>query len=183
MSKTEVVKGYKVFNSDWTCRGKQYTCPGKFEEDVTPIQCRRGMHFCKKAADCFNYYLFDQNNKVAEVIAYGEVSEEGDKCATNKLEVVREIPWSELLGLVNTGKGCTGRCNRTAAIGTAAIGTAAIATAAITTAAIATVAIATAAIGTAAIGTSAAFLMVVLTPQARKFTCSISRQAGHIVIG
>lgn len=111
MSKTEVVKGYKVFNSDWTCRGKQYTCPGKFEEDVTPIQCRRGMHFCKKAADCFNYYLFDQNNKVAEVIAYGEVSEEGDKCATNKLEVVREIPWSELLGLVNTGKGCTGRCN------------------------------------------------------------------------
>jgi hypothetical protein len=25
--------------------------------------------------------------------------------------------------------------------------------------------------------------MVVLTPQARKFTCSISRQAGHIVIG
>lgn len=111
MSKTEVVKGYKVFNSDWTCRGKQYTCPGKFEEDVTPIQCRRGMHFCKKAADCFNYYLFDQNNKVAEVIAYGEVSEEGDKCATNKLEVVREIPWSELFGLVNTGKGCTGRCN------------------------------------------------------------------------
>ena len=111
MSKTEVVKGYKVFNSDWTCRGKQYTCPGKFEEDVTPIQCRRGMHFCKKAADCFNYYLFDQNNKVAEVIAYGEVSEEGDKCTTNKLEVVREIPWSELLGLVNTGKGCTGRCN------------------------------------------------------------------------
>ena len=111
MSKTEVVKGYKVFNSDWTCRGKQYTCPGKFEEDVTPIQCRRGMHFCKKAADCFNYYSFDPNNKVAEVIAYGEVSEEGDKCATNKLEVVREIPWSELLGLVNTGKGCTGRCN------------------------------------------------------------------------
>ena len=111
MSKTEVVKGYKVFNSDWTCRGKQYTCPGKFEEDVTPIQCRRGMHFCKKAADCFNYYLFDQNNKVAEVIAYGEVSEEGDKCATNKLEVVREIPWAELLEIVNTGNGCTGLCN------------------------------------------------------------------------
>ena len=111
MSKTEVVKGYKVFNSDWTCRGKQYTCPGKFEEDVTPIQCWRGMHFCKRASDCFNYYLFDQNNKVAEVIAYGEVSEEGDKCATNKLEVVREIPWAELLEIVNMGKGCTGLRN------------------------------------------------------------------------
>lgn len=26
------VKGYKVFNPDWTCRGKQYSCPGTFEE-------------------------------------------------------------------------------------------------------------------------------------------------------
>ena len=111
MSKTKVVKGYKVFNSDWTCRGKQYTCPGKFEEDVTPSVCNEGMHFCKRASDCFNYYLFDQNNKVAEVIAYGEVSEEGDKCATNKLEVVREIPWAELLEIVNMGKGCTGLRN------------------------------------------------------------------------
>ena len=106
-----VVKGFKVFNPDWTCRNKQYGCPGRFEEDVTPSVCNEGMHFCKRASDCFNYYSFDPNNKVAEVIAYGEVSEEDDKCATNKLEVVREIPWSELLDLVNTGKGCAGLCN------------------------------------------------------------------------
>ena len=111
MSEIGVVKGFKVFNPDWTCKNKQYGCPGRFEEDVTPSVCNEGMHFCKRASDCFNYYSFDPNNKVAEVIAYGEVSEEGNKCATNKLEVVREIPWSELLGLVNTGKGCTGRCN------------------------------------------------------------------------
>ena len=108
MSKTGVVKGYKVFNFDWTCKNKQYSCSGRFEEDVIPSVCNEGMHFCKKAADCFNYYLFDPNNKVAEVVAYGEVSEKGDKCATNKLEVVREIPWSELLEIVNMGKGCTG---------------------------------------------------------------------------
>ena len=106
-----VVKGFKVFNPDWTCRSKKYGCPGRFEEDVTPSACNVGMHFCKKAADCFNYYSFDSNNKVAEVVAYGEISEDGDKCATNKLEVVREIPWSELLDLVNTGKGCAGLCN------------------------------------------------------------------------
>lgn len=111
MSEIGVVKGFKVFNPDWTCKDKKYGCPGRFEEDVTPSICNKGMHFCKRASDCFNYYSFDPNNKVAEVIAYGEVSEEGDKCATNKLEVVREIPWSELLGLVNTGKGCTGRRN------------------------------------------------------------------------
>lgn len=108
MSETKAVKGYKVFNPDWTCRDKQYACPGKFEEDVTLSVCDKGMHFCKKAADCFNYYSFDPNNKAAEVIAYGDIVEENNKCCTNKLEIVREIPWAELLELVNAGKGCTG---------------------------------------------------------------------------
>lgn len=39
MNNTNTVKGYKVFNSDWTCTPaegvkKQYTCPGKFEEEI-----------------------------------------------------------------------------------------------------------------------------------------------------
>jgi hypothetical protein len=112
---SEIIKGFKVFNPDWTCspngNTKQYTCPGKFEEDVTPVRCGQGMHFCKVAADCFNYYGFNPDNHVAEVAAYGEVVEEGDKCATNKLEIIREIPWAELLEMVNTGKGCAGLCN------------------------------------------------------------------------
>ena len=105
------VKGYKVFNSDWTCRGKQYSCPGTFEEFVSPSVCNVGMHFCKNAADCFRYYDFDPNNHVAEVIAHGTVAEDEYKCATNKLEIVREIPWAEVLEIVSTGKACTGRCN------------------------------------------------------------------------
>ena len=109
-SKT-MVKGYKVFNPDWTCKGKQYTCPGTFEEDVNPSVCNVGMHFCKNAADCFRYYDFDPNNHVTEVIAHGTVAEDEYKCATNKLEIVREIPWAEVLEIVNTGKACTGRCN------------------------------------------------------------------------
>ena len=105
------VKGYKVFNSDWTCRGKQYSCPGIFEEFVSPSVCNVGMHFCKNASDCFCYYDFDPKNHVAEVIAHGTVAEDENKCATNKLEIVREIPWAEVLEIVNTGKACTGRCN------------------------------------------------------------------------
>ena len=112
MGETGVIRGFKVFNPDWTCRDKQYTCPGAFEEDVTPSVCDRGMHFCKKAADCFNYYSFNPENKVAEVIALAERTvEDGDKCATNYLEIVREISWQEVLEIVNTGKGCTGLCN------------------------------------------------------------------------
>ena len=112
----EVVHGFKVFRPDWTCspngNTKQYTCPGKFEEEEGELDvCGHGMHFCENAADCFNYYDFDSNNKVAEVIAYGTVLKEGDKSCTDKLEIVREIPWDEVLRIVNTGKNCTGRCN------------------------------------------------------------------------
>ena len=106
-----MVKGYKVFSANWQCMGKQYACPAKFEEDVEPRVCESGMHFCKRAVDCFHYYWFNPHHKVAEVIAYGDVAEKGDKCCTNKLEIVREIPWTELLEIVNTGKSCTGICN------------------------------------------------------------------------
>ena len=106
-----IVKGYKVFNPDWTCRDKQYTCPGIFEDPGDISVCSKGMHFCKKAADCFNYYDFDPNNHVAEVIAHGKVLEGDDKCCTDKLEIVREIPWAELLEIVNTGYGNSGYGN------------------------------------------------------------------------
>ena len=110
---SEPIKGYKVFNPDWTCRNFQYEVGKTFEEDVTPKCCDRGFHFCTKASDCFNYYSFNPENKVAEVLALGMVdTESGDtKCCTNKIQIVREISWQELLTIVNTGKGCTGLCN------------------------------------------------------------------------
>ena len=108
------VRGYKVFNPDWTCRNFQYEVGKAFEEEVIPICCDRGFHFCKELKDCFNYYQFDPNNKVAEVIALGDVDDDGgnsSKCCTNKIQIVREISWQEVLDMVNLGKGCTGLCN------------------------------------------------------------------------
>lgn len=67
-----MVKGYKVFNPDWTCKGFQYEVGKIFEKDVKPRCCDRGFHFCEKVADCFSYYSFNSKNKVAEVIALGE---------------------------------------------------------------------------------------------------------------
>ena len=107
------MKGYKVFNSDWTCRGFQFEVGKVFEEDVTPVCCDKGFHFCTKASDCFSYYDFDPNNKVAEVEALGEIdsNDEDSKCCTNKIKIVREINWQEVLELVNLGKACTGLWN------------------------------------------------------------------------
>ena len=107
------MKGFKVFNSDWTCRGFQFEVGKTFTEDVTPVCCDRGFHFCTKAADCFKYYSFDPENKVAEVEALGDIDTNNDdsKCSTNKIHIIREITWQEVLDLVNLGKACTGLCN------------------------------------------------------------------------
>ena len=107
------MKGYKVFNSDWTCLGKQYSCPGVFEQDGKLELCKNGIHFCKELLECFNYYNFDSDNHVAEVEAIGEIIEDKDKskCCTNKLKIIRELTWEEILKRVNIGDNCKGRGN------------------------------------------------------------------------
>ena len=87
------MKGYKVFNPDWTCRGFQYNVGQVYEMDRKPICCDRGFHFCTKALDCFKYYSFDPDNKVAEVEALGDIDTNNDdsKCSTNKIHIIREI--------------------------------------------------------------------------------------------
>ena len=102
------VKGYKVFNPDWTCRGFQYEVGKTFEHDGNIELCGSGFHFCQRASDCFNYYDFNSSNKVAEIEALDLVETEDNKSVTNKIHIIREIPWQELLTIVNTGKDCTG---------------------------------------------------------------------------
>src|SRR5687768_368301 len=107
------VKGYKVFNSDLTCRnfqfkvGKEYKHSGKIEI------CAKGFHFCLKANDCFEYYSFDPENIVCEVEALGEVQyhDSDSKACTDHLKVVRQMTWHEVLDAVNIGKNNTGRAN------------------------------------------------------------------------
>ena len=105
------VKGYKVFKPDWTCRGFQYEVGKTFKHEGDIGLCKEGFHFCQKASDCFNYYKFDSDNKVAEVLATGLVETSDSKSVTNEITIVREIPWQELLTIVNEGKNCTGLKN------------------------------------------------------------------------
>lgn len=105
--------GYKVFNKDWTCRRFQYKVGESYEIDKEPKVCNTGFHFCLKVSDCFNFYDFTYENKVAEVEAYSDIDQEedGSKYCTNKIRIVREITWDEVLRFVNEGKSCTGFCN------------------------------------------------------------------------
>lgn len=105
--------GYKVFNSDWTCRGKQYSCPGVFEQEGKLELCKNGIHFCKELLKCFDYYNFEYGIHVAEVEAIGEIIKDKDekKCCTNKLKIIRELTWEEIFERVNIGDNCKGRGN------------------------------------------------------------------------
>ena len=107
------MKGYKVFNSDWTCRGYQYEIGKTYEIAESPKCCKVGFHFCEKLIDCFNYYSFDPNNKVAEIEAIGEIDfdDTNSKCCTNKIVILKELKWNEVLDMCNSGKGNSGHHN------------------------------------------------------------------------
>lgn len=84
-------KGYKAFNSDFTCKGKQYEENTTYEESGDRI-CDKGvMHYCENPFDVLNYHqLVDDKGRIsefAEVEALGKVYHEGDKSATNKLYI------------------------------------------------------------------------------------------------
>ncbi|HBF9404235.1 hypothetical protein KWX92_01070 [Clostridioides difficile] len=106
-----IIEGYKVFNPDWTCRNFKYEV-GKTYNHIGDIEvCEAGFHFCQKAIDCFNYYPFDNKNKVAKIEAIGLTKTFGDKSVTNKITIVEEIKWDELLNIVNIGHNNTGYGN------------------------------------------------------------------------
>jgi hypothetical protein len=116
------MKGYKVFNPNWICNGYDYkqggdTAVGTIHEmKNSPIICEVGFHGCLKLIDCFNYYSFDPQNKVAEVEFLGEIQKhdndsDDSKIVTNKIRIVRELTWHEVLDVVNTGKCNTGKAN------------------------------------------------------------------------
>ncbi len=107
------MKGFKVFNPDFTCRGFIYEVGKDYTHEGSFSPCNSGFHFCEKLIDCFNYYPWEKGstNRVAEVEAIGEVKTEGDKSCTNHITIIREISWQEVLDAVNTGKGNTGRGN------------------------------------------------------------------------
>ena len=107
------MKGYKVFNSDWTCRGYQYEVVKTYEMSEIQKCYEMGFHFCKRLVDCFNYYNFDPNNKVAEIEAIGEIdfNDTNSKCCTNKIVILKDLTWAEVLDMCNTGKGNSGKRN------------------------------------------------------------------------
>lgn len=108
------MKAYKAFNQDWTCRGFQYKVGKTYTFSRTPKLCYQGFHACTNPADCFDYYTFAPSTRLAEVELSGELDGPKTGCskvASSIITIVREIPWTEILQLINLGIANTGRRN------------------------------------------------------------------------
>ena len=53
--KSEVIKGYKAFETNMTCRGFQFEVDKEYEEKEAKL-CEKGFHFCERPLDVLRYY-------------------------------------------------------------------------------------------------------------------------------
>lgn len=68
------MKGYKGFDKDLTCRGKQYEI-GRTEHEEDAMLCQKGLHFCENPHEVFGYYSAGEGHRFCEVSAE-DVSDE-----------------------------------------------------------------------------------------------------------
>ena len=92
-----LVHGFKGFDRNWQCRGKQYA-PNSSHEELEAKLCNNGLHFCEHPLDCFGYYAPGSGSVYAEVSAENPTEEKGDdtKRVTTKLHIGAELTLSNL---------------------------------------------------------------------------------------
>lgn len=93
----KVIKSYKGFNKDMTCRGFQYE-EGKEYEEETADACHSGFHACEYPLDCLGYY--SPNESVYhEVEQNGEFDrgEDDSKVASTKIKIGARLDISGLV--------------------------------------------------------------------------------------
>lgn len=101
------VFGYKAFHKtkdgELFCRAKKYEVGKTYEENVFPIMCIQGMHFCNTLINIFNYYPMDADTKIARVKATGLVVTDNVhvKFCTDRLVILEEIPWEKAAHILN----------------------------------------------------------------------------------
>ena len=93
----EILKTYKGFNKDMTCRGFQFEEGKEYKEEKAEA-CKYGFHACEYPLDVFNYY--PPNESVFhEVEPSGDISRDGEnsKIASTKIKIGASI---NIAGLV-----------------------------------------------------------------------------------
>ena len=98
----KMIEGYKAFDNDFKCLGKQYEPNKTFVENGNIELCERGMHFCENPLDIFRYKniicgSLEELVRFAKVQAIDKIISDGDKICTNVLKIKDEIDYFELI--------------------------------------------------------------------------------------
>ena len=100
------IEGYKITNSDYSCRGFQYETNHTYSMEEDPVPCKNGFHFCKELIDCFKYYPPERityeiynldTHKYLKVRSNGTTYQMRDKYCTNNLTILEECTTEEIL--------------------------------------------------------------------------------------
>lgn len=94
---SEIIKSYKGFNKDMTCRGFKFEEGKEYEEEIAEA-CKCGFHACEYPLDVFKYYE-PSKSVFHEVEQSGEISRADDdsKIASTKIKTGASI---SIAGLV-----------------------------------------------------------------------------------
>jgi len=101
---------YKGFHANMRCMAFQYKVGQTYTQSRSPSVCSHGFHACRKLEDVFGYYGF-WANRFAEVKILGEVDEEGDKLATNKIEIVKMLRLVDIVKILTEQKAHPNSCD------------------------------------------------------------------------
>jgi hypothetical protein len=113
ITQKSAITAYKVFDPDWKCRDFQFEVGKTYKHTGRVRICNSGFHACLQVSDCFSYYDFKSQNKVAEVLIWGDTEshDEDTKICGSNIKIVRELEWAEVLKLANIGQDNTGHSN------------------------------------------------------------------------
>ena len=105
-----MVKGFKGFNQDLTCRGFQYEIHKTYEYDGDIELCSQGFHFCRKLRDVHTFYNL-KKSRICEIKADGKIIDGDKKSVCARISIIRELSHEEIDAAINTGKDNTGVFN------------------------------------------------------------------------
>ena len=94
-----MIKAYKGFNKDMTCRDFQFEEGKEYVYDGEVKVCESGFHACERPLDCFDYY-YPAESVYHEVELSDDISKSSDdtKVAAKKIKIGARL---DIAGLVN----------------------------------------------------------------------------------
>lgn len=98
----KIIKGYKGFERDFTCRGMQYEVGKTYEIEGEPKLCERGFHFCTSPLAVFEYYAPTERFAIVQAneddVIY-DAANNSYKAVARRITIVREITLDDIISL------------------------------------------------------------------------------------